>query len=380
VLRGVPNFTIFMVGDIVADRIRVLIVDDSALMRRAIKEIIMTDAGLEVVGTARDGQDAIEKARELMPDVITMDINMPVMDGLTSMQHILSDYPEMPILMVSSLTAEGAMTTFEALELGAFDYVAKPSGTVSSNIHIVGREIIQKIKLAYKGVNKKSIKDRIQRRSSAPPPKKQAWTKKTDYSSYGNTSRGKEPSKVVVIGISTGGPGTLMEVLPMLPADLKAAVIIIQHMPPSFTESFAKRLDAACLIPIKEAEAGDVLQNGRGYLGRGGYQMVVRGEGGIIRLPSTPNTIFMPSVNVTMESVLEAYGGKNVIGVLMTGMGDDGADAMVKIRRAGGITIAEDESTAVVFGMPREAIERGGAEIVLPSYKVAEAIIRAVRK
>ena len=379
-LRGVPNFTIFMVGDIVADRIRVLIVDDSALMRRAIKEIIMTDAGLEVVGTARDGQDAIEKARELMPDVITMDINMPVMDGLTSMQHILSDYPEMPILMVSSLTAEGAMTTFEALELGAFDYVAKPSGTVSSNIHIVGREIIQKIKLAYKGVNKKSIKDRIQRRSSAPPPKKQAWTKKTDYSSYGNTSRGKDPSKVVVIGISTGGPGTLMEVLPMLPADLKAAVIIIQHMPPSFTESFAKRLDAACLIPIKEAEAGDVLQNGRGYLGRGGYQMVVRGEGGIIRLPSTPNTIFMPSVNVTMESVLEAYGGKNVIGVLMTGMGDDGADAMVKIRRAGGITIAEDESTAVVFGMPREAIERGGAEIVLPSYKVAEAIIRAVRK
>ncbi|HEY5584586.1 MAG TPA: chemotaxis protein CheB, partial [Ruminiclostridium sp.] len=263
---------------------------------------------------------------------------------------------------------------------GAFDYVAKPSGTVSSNIHIVGREIIQKIKLAYKGVNKKSIKDRIQRRSSAPPPKKQAWTKKTDYSSYGNTSRGKDPSKVVVIGISTGGPGTLMEVLPMLPADLKAAVIIIQHMPPSFTESFAKRLDAACLIPIKEAEAGDVLQNGRGYLGRGGYQMVVRGEGGIIRLPSTPNTIFMPSVNVTMESVLEAYGGKNVIGVLMTGMGDDGADAMVKIRRAGGITIAEDESTAVVFGMPREAIERGGAEIVLPSYKVAEAIIRAVRK
>lgn len=358
------------------NRIRVLIVDDSALMRRAIKEIIITDPSLEVVGTARDGQDAIEKVRELMPDVITMDINMPVMDGLTSMQYILSDYPQIAVLMVSSLTSEGALTTFEALELGAFDYVGKPSGTVSSNIHIVGREIIQKIKLAYKSVNKKSIRDRVQRQSSVIPPRRQVevTVKKPEF------TRSKELSKVVVIGISTGGPGTLMEVLPMLPQDLKAAVIIIQHMPPSFTASFAKRLNDACQIPVKEADAGDVLQNGRGYLGRGGYQLVVRGEGNILRLPSSPNTIFMPSVNVTMDSILEAYGGKNVIGVLMTGMGDDGADAMVNIRRAGGITIAEDESTAVVFGMPREAIERGGAEIVVPSYKIADAIIKAVRK
>ena len=355
------------------DRIRVLIVDDSALMRKALKEIIMTDSGLEVVGTARDGQDAIEKVHDLNPDVVTMDINMPVMDGLTSMQHILSDYPEMPVLMVGSLTAEGALTTFEALELGAFDFVAKPSGTVSSNIHIVGREIIQKVKLAYKNVNKKSIKDRIQRRSSVTPQNK-APTKKLDI------TRSKELSKVVVIGISTGGPGTLMEVLPMLPQDLRAAVIIIQHMPPSFTSSFAKRLNDACAIPVKEADAGDVLQNGRGYLAHGGYQLVVRGEGDTIRLPSTPKTIFMPSVNVSMEYVLDTYGGENVVGVLMTGMGDDGADAMVKIRRAGGITIAEDESTAVVFGMPREAIERGGAQIVLPSYKIADAIIKAVRK
>ena len=353
-------------------RIKVLIVDDSALMRRALKEIIMTDSSLEVVGTARDGQDAIEKVHDLNPDVVTMDINMPVMDGLTSMQHILSDYPEMPVLMVSSITEEGALTTFEALELGAFDYVLKPSGTVSSNIHIVGREIIQKIKLAYKSVNKKSIRDRIQRRSSVAPAKKFTPVNKVA------ATRNKELSKVVVIGISTGGPGTLMEVLPMLPQDLKAAVIIIQHMPPTFTSSFAKRLDGACLIPIKEADAGDVLQNGRGYLAPGGYQLVLRGEA--IRLPSSPKTIFMPSVNVTMESVLDTYGGKNVVGVLMTGMGDDGADAMVKIRKAGGITIAEDESTAVVFGMPREAIERGGAEIVVPSYKMADAIIKAVKR
>ena len=191
---------------------------------------------------------------------------------------------------------------------------------------------------------------------------------------------GNELTKVVVIGISTGGPGTLMEVLPMLPQDLRAAVIIIQHMPPYFTSTFTKRLNATCRIPIKEAEAGDVLHNGMGYLATGGYQLVVRGEKGLIRLPSTPKTVFMPSVNVTMEAVLDTFGGENVIGVLMTGMGDDGADAMVKIRKAGGITIAEDESTAVVFGMPREAIERGGAEIIVPSYRIAEEIIKAVGK
>lgn len=356
------------------DRIRVLIVDDSALMRKALKEIIMTDPSLEVVGTARDGLDAIDKVRELNPDVVTMDINMPVMDGLTSMQHILSDYPELPILMVSSLTADGALTTFEALELGAFDYVGKPSGTVSSNLHIVGREIIQKVKLAYKDVNKKSIRNRLERRNSMTPVKILQPIKKPIF------YKSNELSKIVVIGISTGGPGTLMEVLPMLPSDLRAAVIIIQHMPPSFTSSFAKRLDNACNIVVKEADAGDVLQNGRGYLGRGGYHLVVRGEGHTIRLSSTPKTVFMPSVNVTMGSVLESCGGENAVGVLMTGMGDDGADGMVKIRKAGGFTIAEDESTAVVFGMPREAIERGGAEIVLPSHKIADAIIKAVRK
>lgn len=168
-----------------------------------------------------------------------------------------------------------------------------------------------------------------------------------------------------------------MEVLPLLPSDLKAAVIIAQHMPPSFTSSFAKRLNEECQIPIKEAQAGDVLQDGQGYLAAGGYHLVARGRDGILRLPTAPKTLFMPSVNVTMESVLDTFGGENVIGVLMTGMGDDGADAMVKIRKAGGITIAEDESTAVVYGMPREAIERGGAEIVLPSYKIADAIIKS---
>lgn len=353
-------------------RIRVLIVDDSALMRKVLKEILMTDDEIEVVGTARDGEDAIDKVMKLVPDVVTMDVNMPVMDGLTSLQYILNANPNIGIIMISSLTSEGAMITFEALELGAFDYVAKPSGTVSTNLYIVGREIIQKIKLAYNNANKNGIRERINRRNH---PKKQIIAPPVS----NNVKEKNELSKVVVIGISTGGPGTLMEVLPLLPSDLEAAVVIVQHMPPSFTNSFAKRLNGACQIPIKEAVAGDILRNGQGYVGAGGYQLVVRGAGGVLRLPTSPQTIYMPSVNVTMESILDTFGGKKVIGVLMTGMGDDGADAMVKIRKAGGVTIAEDASTAVVFGMPREAIERGGAEIVLPSYKIADAIIDAVR-
>jgi len=353
-------------------KIKVLIVDDSALMRKVLKEILMTDESIEVVGTARDGEDAIEKVHLLEPDVVTMDINMPVMDGLTSMQHILNSYPDIQIIMISSLTVDGAMTTFEALELGAFDYVTKPSGTVSANLYVVGREIIQKVKLAYTSASKKNIRDRIIRFKN----KENLFAKKQKPI---KEALANELSKIVVIGVSTGGPSTLMEVLPELPSDLEAAVIIIQHMPPSFTWSFAQRLNSACQIPIKEARAGDILQNGKGYLGAGGFQLVVRNQNGLIRLTTSPVTVYMPSVNVTMESVLNTYGGKRVIGVLMTGMGDDGADAMVKIRKAGGITIAEDESTAVVFGMPREAIERGGAELVLPSYKIADAIVKAVR-
>lgn len=365
-----------------AHKIRVLIVDDSALMRRVIKEILLTDNKLEVVGIAKDGKDAIEKVRLLNPDVVTMDINMPVMDGLTSMQYILEEFSEVAVLILSSLTQEGALKTFEALELGAFDYVSKPSGTVSSNLYIVGKEIIEKVDAAYKYIQKRNRHQRI-------TTGKYIYTGGSSKNHYKRSSLvNKEVlisdnlSKVVVIGISTGGPSTLMEVLPQLPSDLKAAIIVVQHMPPSFTGQFAKRIDSATEINFKEAEGGDIITNGRGFLAPGGYQLLVRSSsikgGNLIRLTEQPKTLFMPSVNITMESVLECFGPKKTIGVLMTGMGDDGADAMVKIKRAGGITIAEDESTAVVYGMPREAIERGGADIVVPSHKIAREIIKAV--
>lgn len=355
-------------------KIKVLIVDDSALMRRTLKQILLTDSTIEVVGTSRDGEDAIIKAKEFMPNVVTMDINMPLMDGITSMQHILEDNPNIGVLIVSSLSTEGAMVTFEALELGAFDYVAKPSGTVSSDIHLIGREIIEKVKAAYKYSRKKSYdKETFKKRQQVNNKRKKKTKQVKDI-----VPTISKLTKIVVIGISTGGPNTLMEVLPEIKADIKAAILIVQHMPPAFTGTFSARLNNVCQFEIKEAESGDKLEDGRGYLAPGGYQLVLRKN--IIRVTSNPQTLFMPSVDVTMDSVISEYNANDIIGVLMTGMGNDGADSMVRIKEAGGWTIAEDESTAIVYGMPREAIERGGASIVVPSHKIANEIVRAVNR
>jgi len=365
-----------------SQQIRVLIVDDSAMMRRAIKQILETDPKILVVASARDGEDALKKDAELIPDVITMDINMPVMDGVTSMLHLLEQHPELRIIMLSSLTQDGAMTTFEALELGAFDYVAKPSGTVSANLHVIGKELIEKVKTAAR--TKRTRRQTRERTSPVKQLVKQpVAVKKPDLKSQ---IMDGIPAfrKVVVIGVSTGGPATLMEIIPELPADLDATVIIVQHMPPMFTGSFAKRLDEHSRLNIVEGKAGDVLTKGCAYVAPGGIHLVIRKnhvrDEWLIRMTTLPeDTLFMPSVDVTMKSVVEVF-GRRTVGVLLTGMGSDGADGMVAIRQAGGVTIAEDESTAVVFGMPREAIERGGAEIVVPSYKVAKEILKAIKR
>ncbi|MBC9785293.1 chemotaxis response regulator protein-glutamate methylesterase [Heliobacterium chlorum] len=356
------------------NRIKVLVVDDSAMMRKAVRQILETDPDIEVIGTARDGEDALRKDQELHPDVITLDINMPVMDGLTSLTLLLEQHPEVQVVMVSSLTQEGAITTFEAMELGAFDYVAKPSGTVSSNLHVVGRELIAKVKGA---AQQKRRRRRTALGLTRPAP---AVKKSVPIGENRETSF----RKVVVIGVSTGGPGTLMEILPQLPANLDAALIVVQHMPPTFTASFAKRLDDYCPLSFREAKAGDKLARGEGMVAPGGYHLVLKKnalrDDVMVRLTSQPEkSLFIPSVDVTMNSVLELF-GRRTVGVLLTGMGSDGAEAMVRIRQAGGITIAEDRSTAVVYGMPREAIERGGAEIVAPSYNIAKEIVKAVNR
>ncbi|WP_438314664.1 protein-glutamate methylesterase/protein-glutamine glutaminase [Candidatus Caldatribacterium sp. SIUC1] len=343
---------------------RVLVCDDSALMRRLLREIIESDPSFEVVDTARDGEEAVLKARQLRPDVVTMDVNMPRMDGLTALQIIVEE-EICPVIMVSSLTQDGAVATFQALELGAFDYVAKPGGTISRDIGVVRDELIAKLRAATK-VNVRRLATRVTKVSTVSLGKQLPGETVGDFFA-------------VAIGISTGGPKTIYEVLPPLPQNLNAAVFLVQHMPPEFTRQYAERLDKYCRLKVVEAEDGMLVQPGVVYVGKGGYHLKLKKRGKDLRifLSTLPPCMFMPSVDVMMESVLEHFGPKTV-GVLMTGMGSDGAEAMRKIHEAGGYTIAESEETAIVFGMPQEAIRRGGAKKVLPSHDIAREIIRVV--
>jgi two-component system chemotaxis response regulator CheB len=360
--------------------INVLICDDSALMRRNLSRIIETDSGLRVIGTARDGQDALDKARELRPDVITMDINMPVIDGITALQIIVQECIA-PVIMVSSLTQEGAATTFQAMALGAFDYVPKPGGTVSVRMESAAHELVSKIRAAAKPGTLKRLTtksrplERYQKTRTAPrsvPPA--ARTAPSGGAGLGY--------KAVAMGISTGGPKTLFDVLPLLPRDLNAAVFLVQHMPGKFIPSFAKRIDDHCPMRCVEVAAGMEIEPGVIYIGTGGYHLTLYKKLSrqiVVRTPKQPIHQFIPSVDVMMQSVLEVF-GTDTIGVLMTGMGDDGADSMVAIHQAGGITIAESEESAIVFGMPQEAIKRGGARIIKPCWDIAAEIVKAVGK
>lgn len=403
--------------------VRVLVADDSALMRRELTRILECSEDIEVVGVARNGAEALQKAIDLNPDVVLLDINMPVMDGLTALQHIMIESPR-PCLMVSSLTQENTLTSFEALELGAVDVVGKPSGTVSRDIIRVGDEIRFKVKSAAKA----ALRNLKGRRTGVTPLREpiaetpgplEPGSGETPLVSVGNAvaqparsrhrvvsippnhelkdttrsplrsrlfgNRAGIGGKIVVIGQSTGGPRAIVDVLSSLPADLGAPIIVVQHMPGSFTGGFARRLSALGSIRFKEAETGDVLEPNCGFVAPGDLHLVVAPQPNaerryLLRTSRWPTgTQHSPSVDVTMRSVLERY-GLGTIGVLLTGMGDDGAAAMVEIREAGGRTIAESEETAIVFGMPREAIRLGGAEFVLPSYRIGEKIVELVKQ
>ena len=350
--------------------IRVLVADDSALMRQTLKRIIDAEPGMEIGGIARDGEDAVAKARELRPDVITMDINMPKLDGISALQLIL-DEKICPVVMVSSLTQKGAVTTFECLELGAFDFVAKPDGTVSSNMGAVAADLVSKLRAAAASRRRERATTSRARRLAS---RERIETPVARWQTTGPVA--------VALGISTGGPATLTEVLPLLPADLPASVFLVQHMPATFITAFARRLNENCQLNVVEARAGMLAEPGTCYVAPGALHLCPhrRSTGEVvIRTPPQPQTLFIPSVNVMMQAVLESYGPKTV-GVLMTGIGDDGADQMVAIRKSGGFTIAESEETAVVYGMPREAVERGGADVVAPHYDVAAQILQAVAR
>jgi len=355
-------------------RIGVLLCDDSALTRITLKKIIESTADLYVAGMARNGEEALIKARNLRPGVIVLDVEMPVMDGLTALKTISAEALA-PVLMFSNLTVAGAHTTLEALEAGAYDFIAKPGGSV--NLARFAEEIVRKIRSAALSnpqvcrevpVSEDGIK--AERPRTDPPPTVVRPAIRASGLAF----------KTIVIGVSTGGPRTIFEVLPLLPADLKAAVILVQHMPPTFTSAFAQRLNNRTAMPCVEAEAGMLLEKGKIFVARGGFHLKLTKKTNreiLLRTPSEPRHLFMPSVDITMESVAEHFKGDS-IAVLMTGMGWDGASGMFKINEQGGVTIVESRETAVVFGMPQEALKRGCVQVVAPCWAIAKELLKAV--
>nr|WP_221373877.1 chemotaxis-specific protein-glutamate methyltransferase CheB [Actinoplanes polyasparticus] len=344
----------------------VLVVDDSALMRRAVKGIL-EEAGFEV-HTARNGVDALEQLTRVRPDVVTLDINMPEMDGMTCLAKIMAEQPT-PVVMLSSLTEKNALITFEALELGAVDYVAKPGGTVSLNIDEVGAEIVGKVRAAATARISRAHGLRERLRSAPARP-------------AANRPGQGGPVDLVLIGSSTGGPNLLADLLPRLPATFGAPVVVAQHIPASFTATLARRLDDLCQLRVHEVDRIMNVQRGHIYLGRGSNDVVVarRTDGLIVKsVPAGAEYRWHPSVDRLVSSARRHVPAERLVCTLLTGMGDDGAAEMAEVHAGGGRTIAESEETAVVWGMPGELHRRGGATVTLPSYDIAERIADWVR-
>ncbi len=350
--------------------VKVLVVDDSALMRKYIRQML-EEAGFEVY-TARDGEDALEQIKRIDPDVVTLDINMPVMDGLTCLSHIMTEFPR-PVIMVSSLTEKGATATFEALELGAVDYIPKPGGTISLDIKKIKDELISKVKAVIRGKTRDRVKSTSVRRLGLREKRTKVTVSKS------RPRPVKDLPGLVLIGSSTGGPGNLEEILTALPGDFPFPVLISQHMPSSFTGVFARRLNNYCTLTVSHLENTHPLQPGLILIGKGDADVEVqrklnRAVGASVS--ASNKYLWHPSVDRMVESALNVVDPKKTIGVLLTGMGYDGAEQMARLHSLGGKTIAESEETAAVFGMPRELIERGGADKVLPCYKIADQLIK----
>ncbi len=333
-------------------KIRVLIVDDSMFMRAAVKKILDGDVRFEVVGQARDGAEGVQKVLQLTPDVVTMDFNMPKMDGAAAVREIMAQRPT-AVVMLSAHTHEGARETFEALAAGAVDFLPKPAGEVSADLSSLAVALVDKLIAAAHATP----------RVYAPVPSPRA--SRVDASSSMVVGL-----RVCVIGISTGGPAALTQVIPRLVGDIGSAIIVVQHMPAAFTSPFADRLDAQSEITVREAQSGDRPRRGLALVAPGDHHLELD-DHGVIRITTGPEVNgCRPSVDVTMRHVARVFGRRGA-GVVMTGMGRDGADGLAAIKQAGGVTCAQDRETSVVYGMPRAAIESGAAETVLPLDQIA---------
>lgn len=384
---------------------RVLVVDDSVFMRKIVSDLIAELPGFQVIATAKNGLEAIEMNNKLHPDCITMDVEMPEMNGLEALKRIMKENP-VPVIMLSSLTREGAMETLQALESGAFDFVQKPSGSISLDLFKVKEMLHEKLQVAVK-TNIKRLNRAAWSPPPAPPPEPKPLVKPEKPLSRPLTplppkegrptvlpvpkprmtvrAEGSTSFKhLVAIGTSTGGPRALQQVLTGLPGDFPAPIVIVQHMPPNFTHSLALRLDANCQIRVVEGADGMVLRQGTAYVAPGGFQMRVhRDAGGTYSLRVTseePRGGHRPAVDTLFESLLPFQDVKRHI-VIMTGMGSDGAKSMLALKRQGvETTIAEAEETCIVYGMPRAAAELGCVDHLLPVHEIARALTRTLMK
>ena len=340
--------------------IRVLVVDDSALMRKLIPQILAADNTIQVIGTAIDGNFGLKKIEELRPQVITLDLEMPGMGGLDMLREIMRLH-RIPVIVVSSHSTQGASVTLKALSLGAFDFVAKPTD-IASRMQEISSELISKIKAAAQSRG-------IQVPSTAEIPFAAPRVQK-------KPSGSRPPNRIVAIGISTGGPQSLQYLLSQFRPDFSASIVVVQHMPEGFTDMFARRLDDCCALNVKEAHSGDLLAAGRVLVCPGNRHLKVKRLplGDIAVLTDDPRVNgHRPSADVTFRSVAEEF-GRMAIGVLMTGMGEDGANGLGVIRGMGGMTIAQGEHSCVVFGMPKAAIERGHAMRVVELDAMADTV------
>ncbi len=340
-------------------RLKVLIVDDSLFMRAAIKKIVESDPRLEVAGMAKDGAEAVDLVGAVQPDVITMDFNMPRMDGAAAVRAIMQKRPT-PVVMLSAHTKEGARETFEALAAGAVDFLTKPSGEVSADFHRIGPALIDRILSAAAAVP----------RTFAAPVAVDKRATSGRFATWPPTG-----PRVVLIGVSTGGPSALSRLIPALPGHIPFALIVVQHMPAQFTATLAERLNAMSEIDVREARDGDRPRQGMALVAPGDKQLEVA-DGGVLRVTDGPEVNgCRPSVDVTMKGAARVF-GRRAIGLIMTGMGRDGAEGLQAIHAAGGRTFAQDKDTCVIYGMPRAAVELGCVDEIVPLDEIPERLQR----
>ncbi|MBW0433794.1 chemotaxis response regulator protein-glutamate methylesterase [Leptospira yasudae] len=347
----------------VPNPVRAVIVDDSLLVRNIISDQIQKDSKILVVATGKTGVDCIELAQKLNPDVIILDVEMPVMDGLTALHELQKKKMGIPVIMLSVLTQNGAEATFKALEYGAIDFVPKPSSAFQFDPEEIGNILKSKI-LAY-------FESRVKIPSIVSLKKVPVTTVPS-----GEAQAKKSPVQAICIGTSTGGPRALQEVFSRVPADISLPILVVQHMPAGFTKAFAMRLNEHSKIRVKEAEDGEPIEPNTGYVAPGDAHLSIQSRGGrkwIALNREAPVNGHRPSIEVLLNSAIEEY-KSGIVGVIMTGMGKDGSAAMVKVKEAGGSTIAQDEQTSVIYGMNRQAVEMGGVEYIEPVTEIINRI------